>query len=286
LLEALPDDSLPGKGPGHGLAGTFSLTEFSITAGPKNESQPPQSVSLSSAICEDASGAERLIDGDAKTSWTVRRRSEITRVVFLPPAPMGDEAGTRLCVTLACREALGCFRILVTSASNPRILPLDDRPNAAGGDNSLVLQVNLSGKAWQEPGGGRWVESREFDGATFGHEGGRRIKTDAIEHPVFGTAQQGIMAFRAVVPNGTYEVQLYFSEHWTTEVGRRLFSVFIERQPALQPVNMFRAPGLGGPYIHKITNVNVADGRLDIDFTKAGEDTSTILNGVTIRRTR
>lgn len=150
----------------------------------------------------------------------------------------------------------------------------------------FTLFVNLGGDAWEDPEGNAWRESKRFDGTTFGHEGGRSVKHDDEENPVAKTAQRGITAFRAVVPNGIYEVRLYFSEHWTAEPKRRVFAVFAEQQPVRRPPNVFLAPGLGTPYIHTVPKVTVSDGRLDIDFRPANEDASAILNGISIRQLR
>jgi hypothetical protein len=149
----------------------------------------------------------------------------------------------------------------------------------------FTLLVNLGGEGFEDPEGKTWVKSKDFDGATFGHEGGRSVKTDEVENPGAKTALRGLTAFRAIVPNGDYKVVLYFSEHWTTDPTRRMFSVFVEQRPVLRP-NVFRAPGLGQPYSHVIPKVAVTDGRLDVDFSPAAPGSSTILNGISIQQIR
>jgi hypothetical protein len=166
--------------------------------------------------------------------------------------------------------------------AQPPVADADGEP--AADDAPFTLHVNLGGDSWRDPEGNSWVESKAFDGATFGHEGGLPVKTDVVPNPVARTARRGLTNFRAVVPNGVFAVSLYFSEHWTTSPQRRVFSVFVEQQPVQRPVNIFRAPGLGAPYIHKIRRVAVNDGRLDVDFFAATEDSSAILNGISIRQ--
>lgn len=286
-LEAMPHDDLPGKGPGLGLAGRFSLAEFKVSVRGKNDPDTERDVSFVKAIADDNdAGVERLIDGDAKTSWSVRRRGERIAVTSIPAKPIGGEGGSTLTITMLNRDNLGCFRLLATSAPEPE--KLLESGNAIEGeqDDGFALFVNLGGDAWEDPEGNAWVKSKDFDGATFGHEGGQSVKNDDEENLVAKTAQRGLTAFRAVVPNGTYEVRLYFSEHWTADPKRRLFHAFVEQQPARRPMNVFHAPGFGNPDIYTIPKATVTDGRLDIDFRPADDNTSAILNGISIRQIR
>ncbi len=283
-LQAMPHDDLPGKGPGYGVAGRFSLSEFKASVRAKDESEAERRASFTKAVTDnDDAGVERLIDGDDKTSWTVRRRGERIAVALIPAEPIGGEGISVLTITILNRDNLGCFRLLATSAPNPARFLESDSALDGDQDEGFVLFVNLGGDAWKDPEGNAWAKSKDFDGATFGHEGGQSVKNEDEENPVAKTAQRGLTAFRAVVPNGTYEVRLYFAEHWTTDPKRRVFAVFVEQQPARRPQNVFLAPGLGSPYIHSVPRVIVTDGRLDVDFQPASEDASTILNGISIR---
>jgi len=285
-LEALPHDSLPGKGPGYGLGGRFSLAEFEVSVRPKDESGAAREVSFSRVLAEDDTGVERLIDGDAKTSWSVRRRGQRVAVTLIPAEPIGGEGTRLLTVTIQNGDNLGCFRLLATSMPDPETPPATSGTQDGDQDDKFTLFVNLAGDAWEDPDGNTWLKSKDFDGATFGHEGGQSIKKDDVENPVAKTAQRGLTAFRAVVPNGTYEVRLFFAEHWTTDPKRRMFAVFAEQKPVRRSQNVFLAPGFGNPYIHLIPKVTVNDGRLDVDFSPANEDASSILNGISIRQIR
>jgi hypothetical protein len=285
LLEALPDERLPGQGPGRGAGGSFSLAEFALAMETPTEPPTTQPIRIGHAMAEGAGGVERLIDGDANTSWTVRRRGQRTAIMFLPNEPLPVPENCVLRCTLVNRENLGCFRLQATSAPDPRSLSMPDAagPGAAGADR-FELFVNLGGEAWRDPEGHEWQKSKEFDGATFGHEGGRAVTAKDEENPVARTALRGISAFRAVVPNGSYEVALYFHEHWTSRPESRMILLRIEHQSRVTPEDVLRAPGLGGPYIHRIPRVLVSDGRLDIDLTPATPESTTILNGVSIRQ--
>ncbi len=281
LLEALPDVSLPGRGPGLGAGGVFSLAEFSVTVRPQAESGSGRPVTCWQAQSQDAPQAKLSNDGDTATRWTVRRRAERVPILYIASEPFGDRDGSLIELTLVQRENLGCFRISATSATDPWKLPIPTHTNTGTGDDESTLFVNLGGDAWRDPDGNQWVESKSYVQGSFGHEGGQAVKSDETNNAVFGTARRGISAFRADVDPGQYEVHLIFNEHWTSAPKSRLFSVFIEQRPALGPI-----PGLGfgQPYIHRIPKVQVVESPLDIDFRPAHDGATTILNGVIIRR--
>lgn len=150
----------------------------------------------------------------------------------------------------------------------------------------FLLYVNLGGGAWQDPGGPAWVPSKKFDSATFGHEAGQAVKSEAVEHPVYSTAVRGLLGFRAIVPNGDYAVELHFHEHWARDAADRAFFAAIEQVPVLRPPMFFQGPGMGQPYVHRIGKVNVKDGRLDVDFAGVQPGSLAILNGIVIRQLR
>ncbi len=163
----------------------------------------------------------------------------------------------------------------------------DSPPGAPSADAELFrLFVNLGGDTWEDPAGVTWVRSKKFDSATFGHEGGQAVRAVAAEHPMYGTAVRGLVAFRVVVPNGDYAVTLHFQEHWTKNAADRTFWATIEQNPLSRPPRPFQGPGFGRPYVHEIPKVSVRDGRLDVDFYPASPGSSAILNGIAIRQLR
>ena len=262
------------------------MAELKVNVRAKDNPDTEREISFAKALTDDDAGVERLIDGDTKTSWSVRRRGERVAVTLVPAEPIGGEGTSVLTITILNRENLGCFRLLATSASEPENLLDSDDARHGELDDGFALFVNLGGDTWEDPEGNAWVKSKDFDGATFGHEGGQSVKNEDEENPVAKTAQRGLIGFRAIVPNGNYEVRLYFSEHWTTDPKRRVFHAFVEQQPARRPPNIFHAPGLGSPDIYTIPKVTVTDDRLDVDFRPASDDASTILNGISIRQIR
>jgi len=174
-------------------------------------------------------------------------------------------------------------------------VPVNDPPppGQAGGNQPssahsgrFTLFVNLGGGPWQDPAGNDWVPSKDFDGATFGHEAGQAVKSDAADHPLYGTAVRKLTGFRAVVPDGEYRVELHFHEHWSRNPASRSFVVAVEQQPVLRPGLFFEGPGMGQPYVHAVNKVIVKDGRLDVDLIPTSPGSLTILNGIAIWQLR
>jgi hypothetical protein len=137
-LEALLDDSLPGKGPGRQTQGNranFVMTEFRVKACPcEDDSVDAKAVGLHSAKADveaDRYEAATAIDGDDGTGWSIH--TEIHKpheITFLTSEPIGFEAGTRLQFELdfklGNKRSLGRFRLLaITGDPSNDSLPAD-----------------------------------------------------------------------------------------------------------------------------------------------------------------
>ncbi len=125
-LEVLPDDSLPGHGPGlawyEGSKGEFFLSEFEVRAGAERLTIAAATESFAGhASAGGNSGAAATIDGEMSSGWSTngeQGRPHAAVYVLAEPVP----AGTSLAVTLrferhfAC--PLGCFRVSVADAAD------------------------------------------------------------------------------------------------------------------------------------------------------------------------
>lgn len=287
-LRAVPHESLPGGGPGLGSGGSFRLAEVEIGIAPAGSNDAPRPARLREVLTADGdAGAARLIDGNTTTLWSCRRGGQPVSLTFLPNGPIRVAGPAVLHVTLHNRDQLGCFRVLATSQPEPPTPAPTAKASPEPADSGLFrLFVNVGGGPWQDPAGNAWVASKDYDGATFGHEAGQVVTSDAVEHPVYSTAVRKLTGFRAAVPNGEYAVELHFQEHWSKNPADRAFVVTIEQQPVLRPPLFFQGPGMGQPYVHTIPRIIVKDGRLDVDFSPVQPDSLTILNGIVIRQLR
>ncbi len=137
-LVALPDDSLPSKGPGRAGNGNFVLTEFSVAVNQGESGEEPVGLSHATATHEQADASpenpygkwaiEAAIDGDtrgAKWGWAILDKSGQPNAAVVETSSdltLGD--GKTLTVTLAQNHDspghnLGCFRLFATTSPRP-----------------------------------------------------------------------------------------------------------------------------------------------------------------------
>lgn len=282
-IEALPHDDLPGDGPGAGVAGRFAVTEVALSMTTDGDTADPRTVQVSEVFSEKNVDLRRLVDGKEATVWRGDGKGKPASATFLFSESL-RVSGAKVLVTIHNREGLGCFRVSGTSAPDPRTL--ETLPSTSS-SNMFVLHANLGGDTYTTPDGIEWQASRRFENDGFGHEGGRSVTNDDVQDPVQGSAVRGIQTFRATVPNGTYEVGLYFCEYWSTDSEARTFSIAAEQKLVARNMSLLQAAGgFARPFGYPIRNVVVNDGRLDIDFQPSRAGASAILNAIRIKQVK
>jgi hypothetical protein len=126
-LEALADPLLPGLGPGRAGDGSFTLSDFRVSAAPRGKPELSQPVTLSAAVA-DFSNPEApvagAIDSNPHTGWkTSAEPGRNHLAVFTAQQDVGFAGGTTLTVTLDQRagpaQSLGHFRLSVTNVARP-----------------------------------------------------------------------------------------------------------------------------------------------------------------------
>jgi len=122
-LEALPDSTLPGGGPGltyyEGPKGDFFMSEFQMSA----NGQPVKLSSATESYAKNAMGATSVravlaLDGDLQTGWNCAGRPGERHVaVFIPEKPINaNELSLKIIFGRHYACSLGRFRISVTTA--------------------------------------------------------------------------------------------------------------------------------------------------------------------------
>lgn len=128
-LEALPDERLPGRGPGrYEPTGNFHLTEFRVDAQPTGGTTTGAARAKIVRATADHSDRGDLIahaiDDRANTFWSVHPRyGEAHEAVFEFQEPLGDEAGTTLLIRMeqngTAAHQLGRFRLSLCTGALP-----------------------------------------------------------------------------------------------------------------------------------------------------------------------
>jgi WD40 repeat protein len=223
-LEALGDKSLPAGAPGRADGnGNFVLTDFRLTAAPKNEFALAEPVSIVSVIADHAQPgheASRMIDSDPATGWAIatndpehgwpvpRKGDDPSHsATFQLQQPIGFAEGTILTFTLDQTSAnprhnLGRFRLSVLADAAPDLeYPQPAEVTIAPGGSAICkLRVERRGIK----------ERLEFD-------------VDDLPH---GVIVDNIGLNGILIPEGQYEQTLYLAAaSWVPETDRLFFAV-------------------------------------------------------------
>lgn len=118
-LELLPDEALPGQGPGRGKDGALVLTEFRASQANRNDPFRQADIPLRAVWANGGASADlaRAVDGDGGTGWSAESPGV---AVFRPQGEVGYTDGTTFTFTLehqaGGKQTAGRFRVLATKA--------------------------------------------------------------------------------------------------------------------------------------------------------------------------
>jgi hypothetical protein len=138
------------------------------------------------------------------------------------------------------------------SAFTPTIIRID-----AG---AMTAYTGVDGKVWSLDqyfvGGGRRNDPNTLQIAN----------TD--DDPLYRTDRHGLNGYAIPVPNGTYQVTLYFAEtaDWVNGPDQRVFDVTLEGTTVLSNFDVFAQAGGKYSAITKTFTVAVSDGKMSIGF--------------------
>lgn len=280
-LDAVVNEELLSNGPGLGSRGMFSLSEITL------EYQEPGSttfvpVPLNAPIAHYGAPAG-LVDGKVETKWSVRgRNTESTSVILVPKITLTVSPQSKFRLTLHQETPLGLFRVLGTAGSATWQVETMQRQMEKAAQ-PFSLHVNLGGRKWTDPGKTTWVSSKAYQKGSWGHEGGQPVavtkKGAGSQAMCLNSVISGLKAFRADLPNGRYDVTLFFGEQWVTKPGQRVFTIQVESDPPVR-VDSFVSAGSGKVFAPSAPVV-VKDGRLDIVFKKVS-GAPPMLNAISI----
>lgn len=160
------------------------------------------------------------------------------------------------------------------------------------GSSGFVLRVNAGAdKEYVDQSGTKWLPDQEFsEGKQYGAVGGRTVLRTGIKTvegtkapQVYLTERYEMSAYKFVLPKGDYKVRLHFAETYEgiTSAGERVFGVRINGQTVLKELDVFKeTKGLAKPLVKEFNKVQVADGKLLIEFVPQVQNAE--INGIEI----
>lgn len=115
-----------------------------------------------------------------------------------------------------------------------------------------------------------WTKNTEFgflDGNSASYPSSLQISgTD--EDVIFQSDKYGMVTYKVRLPNGSYNVKLMFAEKYFDTAGSRIFDVYFEQNPVIENLDIYSLVGKNAAYIRELTNVQITDGVLDIQFAE------------------
>lgn len=171
--------------------------------------------------------------------------------------------------------------LTIPSANNLIVLSMKDRapfPNTAGAKLvTLIMPQSLTFPVKINCGGSAessYLADIEFSKNTeYGYFDGTSSiypTTLAIsgtdEDAIFQSERYNSAGYKIRLPNGKYDVKFLFAEKFYSSAGSRIFDVYIEGNPAIKNLDVLAQVGKNAACIKEVTNVNVTDEALDIQF--------------------
>ena len=89
-----------------------------------------------------------------------------------------------------------------------------------------------------------------------------------------------LAGYKVRVPNGNYDVKLMFAENYFNSSGSRIFDVYLEYNRVIENLDIIAQVGKNAALVKEISNVQVNDGVLDIQF--ADKIDYALINGIVI----
>jgi len=154
-----------------------------------------------------------------------------------------------------------------------------------------IIRVDCASDAdYTDQADNKWVADQVWtEGRIWGAVGGEAMRRSPMDIPgtdapgIYLTERWGLTGYRFDVPNGKYTVRLCFAETYdaTGAGGPRIFTVKLQGKPVFQNVNPIKeAGGFARPLVKEARGVEVADGKLAIEFVEISR--YAIINGIEI----
>ena len=167
--------------------------------------------------------------------------------------------------------ALGSDPTTPEPGSSPDPSPTPD-PEPPPSPDAVMLAVNAGGGSYISSDGTSWSADQAYKAGSWGYVDGKISSTrDAIanteDDALYRSERYGsTFSYHFDVPNGLYDVTLYFAELYHKSSGRRIFDVYIEDTLEVDNFDIHATTGHDKAISLTIPDVLVEDRQLNIDF--------------------
>lgn len=144
---------------------------------------------------------------------------------------------------------------------------------------SLAINTGFHGE-FHDAAGEIWIPDAEWQAGHYGHTDGKplMVNKDIVFYstrdrdPLYNYVLSGLSAYRLDVPEGTYEVELFFAEGEIFKEGQRIFDVLLNGSQFISKLDIFKEYGFARAFSRsKQVKVSGSEGIL-LEFNKiAGE---------------
>lgn len=100
------------------------------------------------------------------------------------------------------------------------------------------------------------------------------------EDVIYQSEKNWLAGYKIRLPNGHYDVKLLFAENSFNSAGTRIFDIYLEYNRVIQDLDIFSQVGQNAALVKEITNVQVNDEVLDIQFAEKVDNA--LINGIII----
>jgi len=139
------------------------------------------------------------------------------------------------------------------------------------GDPPNIIRSNVGGSSYTDINSNIWSMDRPYHAGAWGHVRGHPSSVTANinntqDDELYQTELFWLDGYKFDLPNGNYTVVLHFAEIYYNYAGGRVFNVYIEAQRVLNNFDIYAEAGFLTATTRTFSDIQVADGRLDIDF--------------------
>ncbi len=150
---------------------------------------------------------------------------------------------------------------------------------------SFPIKINIGGDSTQGFLPDQlWTEDKEYGYM----EGNSRIYSSALQinntdlDSVYQSSRRGSTSYRVRVPNGRYNVKLMFAEERFSEIGKRIFDIYVEGNLIENNLDIYSRAANNTAFDIDADSIQVMDGILEINLSP--EVDSSQINGLVIEK--